>query len=193
MRREKLLIFLFLVTLSMCVQDRGSVSFTAEEDARVMAELLYVWTAQTIEGEVTLTICEDLERAARGHGCVVEHIVRGEGRSETETIDRPSGIGCGGCPFGVQGFLQGTIVGGIFTEERAVKGEIILGNIYDDDLYELPYGVRLSGSDFPSFVFNGKLENENRLVLKIISGTLDTGETEEFVFTPVEQATCPTE
>ena len=170
----------------------NSVTYTPAQDQAVLDRLEGTWVASSDSGDVKLTLCEDQERAdwvaERDDSCDYDHIVRAEERSTRETEDHSS-IGCGGCPFEVSAFLEGSVQGGELAEPVQVEVEASIGDGYDDRPYEAPYFLvgRLE-TDAPDQSPSMELEYEGPGALAGIVGDqlLDT----QFMFTRTGPANC---
>ena len=149
----------------------GSITFTPEEDDAIMTVLESTWAADETDG-LQLSLCEDRVRSDAWDNpgeCVRAHVVRGGGRGLAHEED-VSGGGCGGCPFGVLAYVQGTISGGPFSEPVPVAGEVYMGDLYDvGSIFSYPHRISLgSTGDVPAFYsISGELQENGQIDIKV--------------------------
>jgi hypothetical protein len=140
-RQSSWILIIGLVALS-CGGTK-SVTYTPEQDQEVLDRLEGTWVADSESGDLRLVLCEDEMRADYNaeespDECDHDHVVRAQSRSARETRERGS-VGCGGCPFDVNAYLDGTVRGGPLPEPIAVEITAEIGDGYDDKPYDPPY------------------------------------------------------
>jgi hypothetical protein len=151
-----------LVALTGCLPEENS--YSPEKDDRAMAVILGEFDGQG----VNLSLCEDVATAEEEprDGCMIEHVIRAGGLGDKHR-ESHSNVGCGGCPFYVQAYVRGHVVGGEFDEPVAVRGEVSPWG--GDGPYSFPYSVylRCEDEDRPCRL-GGYLQKDGRLELQFL-------------------------
>jgi hypothetical protein len=144
--RYPLLRLLALLPLA-CVNE--TTHFTPAADDGAFALIENRWSAADGDG-VSLTLCEDFAAEPAPpyeepdyNTCQIAHVIRGHGRGYAHDVNT-GGVGCGGCPFQVAGYVQGTLEGGTLPGPLFVRGIVSMGASGGQDPYEPPFNVDLA-------------------------------------------------
>ncbi len=129
----------FLVSFG-CSSDKMEAS--RQHDAETVAAFEGTWTAESPNGLLSFTACENTEaQSSASLTCETKHFVRGDGRSKDEEIDLSnSGCGMGGCDYDVSAFFRGRVQ---LPNAEPLDAEIVLTLASDnkDNLYDGNYHV----------------------------------------------------
>lgn len=187
---------LWLLTLAFACSE-STYQYTADEDTAAMLAIARVWGEASPQG-VSLSLCEDLSvDDSLQDGCIVNHVVRGEGRGMDH--EEPQAQGCGGgCTAQNVAFVRGTIESETITPARAVSGSVDLFNAYadGDDPYAYPYFVYLTCDDAaaPCEIrgeIRGEIEADGSLEITLSTGLPGGANDTTHQLTGATAAACP--
>ncbi|MBK9071277.1 MAG: hypothetical protein IPL79_09790 [Myxococcales bacterium] len=183
---------LWLLALA-CACSESTYQYTAEADAEAMLAIARVWDEGTPQG-IQLSICEDLSvDDSLQDGCIVNHVVRGEGRGMDHEAPQAQGCG-GGCTAQNVAFVRGTIESETITPARAVSGSVDLFNAYadGDDPYAYPYFVYLTCDDAAApCEIRGEIEADGSLAITLSTGLPGSANDTTHQLTGATAAACP--
>lgn len=168
-RRTSRILFCALVVGLVVRCGPGTIEFTPELDDAAMERIERSWVGSVGKGPIVLNFCEDVaaNEANDGNDCQVAHTVRGDGRTVASSENRPSGIGCGGCPFSVSSEVA--VTASLPTGQFVVmKGTVRLGDTYEEDPYAGDWGVRLTApaeGEYPEIVLDARILQSGNLLL----------------------------
>jgi len=166
MRRRRLLPIAGFLAIA-CTH---TVDYTVADDDAAMAAIARTYVETGGGGSLVLVEDTQAEPPLDTNDCQVANVVAGGGRGvdHDQTV---GGIGCGGCPFANQAFVQGTLTGAGLTSV-AVSGIVVLGVTDENDPYGFPYDVVLECTDpaAPCYV-SGTLDDSGALHLDVGVGS----------------------
>lgn len=179
---------LALFVVSGCNRFRHEL--TPEKDALALASVFVRLVSTSGDPPLALTICEDLERAARERpdGCSVAHVARGGLRSETTEIAHEAG-GCDVCSERNLAFIVARLEGDGLSGPVALRGTAELGNSFRDNAYAMPYRIDLATQD-DELSLQLELRDNGKHFLRLFDGPLDNDAVPRFFRTDAA-AVCP--
>ncbi len=158
------------LTLLVVFACYGRTEYTPANDAKALTTIVGVWVGE-IDGKIiTLNICENTSAVATYHAdvdadtCLLDHTVRS---APYATIQRAHGIGCGGCPLDVVAPVTATLQHTEIPFALELGGQVVLGNGYDSNPYNLPYILSLYASG--SQRLDGTITAHGRIELDTMS------------------------
>jgi hypothetical protein len=163
---------------------------TAEKDALALGSVFVRLVSTSGDPPLTLTVCEDLERAEQelADGCTVAHVARGGLRSQTDEIAHEAG-GCGVCAESNLAFIVARLEGHQLSAPVSLRGTVELGNSFRDDAYAMPYRIDLATTD-DKVSLQLELRESGKHFLRLFSGPLPNTAVPRFFRTDAP-ASCP--
>ena len=181
---QRLVLVLGWMFVVACPGD--SAKYSPEKDDVAMQDILSHWS----DGDLEIYLCEDVQTAeGQVNGdCQVEHVARAGGLGEAHS-ENHSGVGCGGCPFMLVAYVEGTLSGGPFSEGPVtLRGEVNMSGGYADDPYDLPYSFYLScDEDMGDCWVDGTIERGGTLRLSVSK----SGQASDHVLDLTGSSSCP--
>ena len=183
---------LWLLTFAVACTE-STYQYSAEADTAAMQAISRVWSEGVPQG-LQLSLCEDLAiDESLQDGCVVNHLVRGDGRGLDH--EEPQNLGCGGgCTAKNVAFVKGFIEGEALQPPRAISGNVDLfsAGADGDDPYAYPYLVYLTcDDDAAPCQIRGEIAANGSLEITFFDGVPGATNDTPHQLVGATAATCP--